>query len=111
MLGSRKLTHIDVDEADQCSGLHFVIFYHSHKCVDLVPKKGKIILSLHSRMPIGEYLWSPSLHVNSNFSIDAYEIVRRVGENEIKVLKQIGFVVFEKHKDTDEVGQRNYIPL
>jgi hypothetical protein len=48
LLGSEKFTPVDVDvvdEADQFSGLHFASFYHSHKCVDLLLKKGEILLS------------------------------------------------------------------
>lgn len=49
LLGFEKFTHVDfdvVDEVDQCLGLHFARFYHSHKCVDLLLMKKGINPSL-----------------------------------------------------------------
>lgn len=95
LLGSEKFTPVDVDavdEADQCSGLHFASYYHSHRCVDLLLKKGAnpSLLNWHSRLALEEALWSPSLDVDWDLSTDASEIVKRIGEKDLKVLKQIG---------------------
>lgn len=95
LLDSEKFLPVDVDavdEADQCSGLHFASFYHSHKCVDLLLKKGAnpSLLNQHSMMPLEEALLSPSLDVDWDLSTDASEIVKRIGEKDLKVLKQIG---------------------
>lgn len=95
LLGSEKFTPVDVDavdDADQCSGLHFASFYHSHKCVDLLLKKGAnpSLLNRHSMTPLEEALLSPSLDVDWELSTEASEIVKRIGEKDLKVLKQIG---------------------
>jgi hypothetical protein len=48
------------------------------------------LLNLHSMMPLEEALLSPSLDVDWDFSTKASEIVKRIGEKDLKVLKQIG---------------------
>lgn len=41
-------------------------------------------------MPLEEALWSPSLDVDWDLSTDTSKIVKRIRENGLKVLKQIG---------------------
>eukprot|EP01018_Ginkgo_biloba_P024063 Gb_29657 [translate_table: standard] len=81
-----------VDEVNQHSGLHIASYYHSQKCMDFLLKKGAnhSLLNKHSMMPIEEALLSPSLNVEWDFSTNAAEIVKRVGEKDLKILKTLG---------------------
>ena len=95
LLGSKKITLVDVDainEADQFSCLHFPSFYHSHKCVDLLLKKREnpSLLHWYSMMPLEEDLLGPSLDLDWDMSTKVYEIVKIIGEKDLKFFKQIG---------------------
>ncbi|GLJ17784.1 hypothetical protein SUGI_0310620 [Cryptomeria japonica] len=94
LLDSEKFTPVSidaVDEVEQRSGLHIASFCHNHKSVDLLLKKGanSILLNRHSMMPLEEALLSPNLDVDWDLSTDASEIVKQIGEKDLKVLKTL----------------------
>eukprot|EP01018_Ginkgo_biloba_P026674 Gb_12116 [translate_table: standard] len=95
LLASERLicVRVDVvDEEDQRSGLHIASFHHSHECVDFLLKQGAnaSLLNKHSMLPLEEALLSSSLRVDWDFSTSAAEIVKMIGEKDLKTLKILG---------------------